>query len=99
MAESTAQIREREQRKTVIGVVTAARRSPKTIRVAVEYLVRHSAYGKILRKKTVLTAHDEKSDAKLGDRVELMECRPISKTKTWRLVKVVESAHESLSEG
>ena len=75
-----------------VGVVTSAHKAPKTLRVEVQYKVRHPIYGKFVRKTTVLHAHDENADAKEGDRVQLMECRPISKTKTWRLVKVIESA-------
>jgi small subunit ribosomal protein S17 len=52
-------------------------------------LVRHPKYGKLLRRKTVLHAHDEKNEAKVGDRVEIVECRPISKTKSWRLSRLI----------
>ena len=71
-----------------IGVVTSAK-SAKTIRVVFQYTVRHPKYGKFMRRRTVLHAHDEQGVAKEGDRVELMECRPMSKTKTWRLVRVL----------
>ena len=72
------------------GVVTSAHKTPQTICVEVRYQVRHRKYGKFLRRSTRLHAHDAKGQAKLGDRVEVMECRPMSKTKTWRLVKVLE---------
>ena len=73
-------------------MVTAAHLTPKTIKVRVEYLVRHEAYGKYLRRSRVLHAHDERQEAGLGDRVLVMECRPVSKTKTWRLVRVLQAA-------
>lgn len=82
----------RTLRRVVVGVVTTANKTPKTIKVSVEYQTRHSKYGKTLRRQTKYTAHDEKGEARTGDKVELMECRPISKTKTWRLVKVLEAA-------
>ena len=92
MAENTAQGEKRRLRKTMIGVVTSANKTPKTIAVKVHYTARHPKYGKFVRQAMMLKAHDEGSAARLGDRVELMECRPISKTKQWRLVRVVESA-------
>ncbi len=81
----------RTPRPTRIGLVTSDGRN-KTIRVRVTYSVRHAKYGKMLRRESMLHAHDEKNEARVGDRVELMECRPISKTKSWRLVRVVEKA-------
>jgi small subunit ribosomal protein S17 len=92
MADNTAQAKQRDLRKTMVGVVTTANKTPKTIAVKVQYLTRHPKYGKFQKQSLVLRAHDEGSAAKPGDRVELMECRPISKTKRWRLVRVVESA-------
>ena len=92
MAEKTEEHRPRARRRTAIGVVTRANKSPKTIRVEVQFQVRHPIYGKYLRRTTVLHAHDEKETSKPGDRVQLMECRRISKTKAWRLVKVLETA-------
>jgi small subunit ribosomal protein S17 len=70
------------------GVVTSDKRD-KTIRVEVSYSMRHPLYGKYVRRRTVLQAHDEKNEAQAGDRVEVMACRPISKTKTWRLVRII----------
>ena len=64
----------------------------KTIAVKVHYMTRHPKYGKFVQESLMLRAHDEASAARLGDRVELMECRPISKTKHWRLIRVVEAA-------
>lgn len=82
----------RRVRRLVIGQVIVAHRTPKTLKVQVEYQTRHAKYGKILRRFTKYTAHDEKGEARVGDRVELMECRPISKSKNWRLVRIVEAA-------
>jgi small subunit ribosomal protein S17 len=85
------QIVDRNERRTVTGVVTADRMD-KTVKVRVERLVAHPQFSKILRKHYVCYAHDEKREAKMGDKVELMESRPISKLKHWRLVRVVEKA-------
>jgi small subunit ribosomal protein S17 len=92
MEETATQSKARKPRRSVVGVVTSAHKTPKTLRVEVEYRVRHRQYHKYIRRRTVLHAHDEKSEAGQGDRVQLMECRPVSKTKTWRLVKVLEAA-------
>ena len=89
MAEKS--IEDRPRRRTAIGVVIRAKQSPKTIRVEIQYQVRHPIYGKHMRRTTVLHAHDEKELSKLGDRVQLMEWRRMSKTKAWRLVQVLES--------
>ena len=82
---------DRNERRTVTGVVTADKMD-KTVRVRVERLVAHPQFSKTLRKHYECYAHDEKREAKLGDKVELMESRPISKLKHWRLVRVVEKA-------
>jgi len=92
MAEAAQPKASRGQRRLVIGVVTAAHKTPKTLRVIVQYRVKHPRYSKYVRHRTVLHAHDEKGEAALGDRVELVECRPLSKTKKWRLVRVVTRA-------
>ena len=81
----------RKQRATKVGVVTSDSRD-KTITVSVEYLVRHAKYGKYLRRRIVLHAHDQKNEAAIGDRVERGECRPLSKTKRWRLLRIVRAA-------
>jgi small subunit ribosomal protein S17 len=82
---------DRNERRLVTGVVTADKMD-KTVKVRVERLVQHPQFSKTLRKHYVCYAHDEKREAKLGDKVELMESRPISKLKHWRLVRVVEKA-------
>jgi len=83
--------RTRGRRPTRIGLVTSDARD-KTIRVEVPYAVRHPKYGKYVRRRTVYHVHDERNEARRGDRVEIMECRRISKTKAWRLVRIVERA-------
>ena len=79
--------------RTIRGVV-ASDKGHKTIKVVVAYQTRHEKYGKFLKRRTVLHAHDEANDAKEGDTVEIAECRPISKTKHHRLLRVVERAPE-----
>ena len=74
-----------------VGVVESHQRD-KTIKVAIDNLVRHAKYGKYIRRRTVLHVHDERNQAKTGDRVEIAECRPISKTKNWVLTAVLETA-------
>ena len=64
----------------------------KSIRVVTTYKVRHPKYGKYVRRRTRLIAHDERNQAGAGDTVEIAECRPYSKTKSWRLVKVLAKA-------
>ena len=82
---------ERQIRKTKIGVVRSDKMD-KTITVTVERRVKHPIYGKFVKKTTSFHAHDEKSEAKPGDVVKIMETRPMSKTKRWRLVEIVEKA-------
>lgn len=82
---------ERGDRKTVIGVVTS-NKMQKTITVEVTRLEKHSKYKKYLRRQTKFYAHDEKGEAKVGDTVEIMETRPLSKLKRWRLMKIVAKA-------
>jgi small subunit ribosomal protein S17 len=78
----------RKLRNRVIGMVTSDKVS-KTRKVVFEYLARHSKYNKYVKRQTVLHVHDEKNECRVGDQVEVMSCRPISKTKTWRLVRIV----------
>lgn len=81
----------RNRRPVRVGVVTSAMRD-KTIKVTVSFQVKHPKYGKYLQRRMVLHAHDEGNQAGLGDVVEIVECRPISKTKHWRLVRILEEA-------
>mgnify|MGYP000489107868 FL=1 len=82
---------DRKIRKTKTGVVSSDKME-KTITVAVERKVKHPIYGKFVKKTTKFHAHDEKNEAKPGDVVRIMETRPLSKTKRWRLVEVIEKA-------
>lgn len=88
---STPTTVERKSRKTRIGIV-ASNKMTKTITVAVERRVKHPIYGKFIKKTTKFHAHDEKNECTIGDIVTIMESRPLSKTKRWRLVEVVEKA-------
>ena len=78
----------RTRRKTEIGVVTSDKMT-KTRRVVLERLVPHPKYGKFQRKRTICHAHDEENVSKQGDLVEIMETRPLSKLKRWRIVRIV----------
>jgi small subunit ribosomal protein S17 len=78
----------RRLRNRVIGMVTSDKVS-KTRKVVFEYLARHAKYNKYVKRQTVLHVHDEKNESRNGDQVEVMSCRPISKSKTWRLVRIV----------
>ena len=84
---------ERPLLRTIQGVV-ASDKGNKTIKVVVEYQTKHPKYGKYLKRRTTLHAHDEKNDAKEGDTVEIAECRPLSKTKHHRLLRIVQRAPE-----
>ena len=86
-----AEIVTRKIRKDRVGVVTS-NKMVKTITVAVERKVKHPIYGKFIKKTTKFHAHDEKNECSIGDVVRIMETRPLSKTKRWRLVEVVEKA-------
>ena len=83
----------RAQLRTIQGVV-ASDKGDKTIKVVVNYQTRHDKYGKYLKRRTVLHAHDETNDAKEGDTVEIAECRPLSKTKHHRLLRIVQRGNE-----
>ena len=78
----------RSELRTTQGVVVGAA-ADKTIRVSSSFQARHPKYGKYLTRRTVLQCHDEKNEAKVGDTVEIAECRPLSRTKHHRLVRVV----------
>lgn len=82
---------DRNNRKTRIGKVVSDKMD-KTIVVAIETLVRHPLYGKSIKRTTKFKAHDENNECKIGDRVRIMETRPLSKDKRWRLVEIVEKA-------
>lgn len=80
---------DRNLRKTKTGVVSS-NKMDKTITVAVERKVKHPIYGKFVKKTNKFHAHDEKNECSIGDVVKIMESRPLSKTKRWRLVEVIE---------
>jgi len=82
---------ERNLRKERIGKVVS-NKMDKSITVAVERRVKHGIYGKFIHKTTKLMAHDEKNESQIGDVVKIMETRPLSKNKCWRLVQVIEKA-------
>ena len=82
---------QRGKRRVEVGIVTSDKMN-KTRRVEIPRLVKHARYGKYIFRSTNLHAHDEKNEAKKGDRVEIVETRPISKQKRWRLIRVVEKA-------
>ena len=82
---------ERNTRKVRMGVVVSDARD-KTVTVEVTDAMRHPKYGKTVRRRTRFHAHDETNDARAGDTVRIMETRPLSKTKRWRVVEIVERA-------
>jgi small subunit ribosomal protein S17 len=82
---------ERHLRKTRVGVVVS-NKMQKTISVAIERRVSHKIYKKYFKKTTKLLAHDEKNECRIGDKVKIMETRPLSLRKRWRLVEILEKA-------
>ncbi len=81
----------RNLRKVRVGLVTSNKMT-KTITVSVERKVKHPIYGKFVKKTTKFHAHDENNECSIGDSVKIMETRPLSKTKRWRLVEILEKA-------
>jgi len=92
-APSPAETTPRSMLRTIVGVVSSDKGN-KSITVVVDFQTKHPKYGKYLRRRTTIHAHDEKNEAKQGDKVELAECRPLSKTKHHRLIRIVEKAPE-----
>jgi small subunit ribosomal protein S17 len=92
-AREEAQAAPRSNPRTVTGTVISDRMD-KTITVLVERRVQHPVYGKIVRRSSKVHAHDENNECKVGDTVTVMECRPLSKTKTWVLKSIDERARE-----
>jgi small subunit ribosomal protein S17 len=72
--------------------VVVSNSGEKSIRVTIDYKVKHPKYGKYIKRRKKIAVHDEKNQAQVGDVVEITECRPYSKTKSWRLVKIVQKA-------
>lgn len=88
---STATAGQRQKRKTQIGFVSS-RSGDKSIKVTIAYKTPHPLYHKVVNRQTVLHVHDEKNETKVGDKVEVMETRPISRLKRWRVVSVLQKA-------
>ncbi len=88
---STATPGQRSVRKTVVGVVSS-RSGDKSIKVVVPFKTPHPRYHKVVNRQTILHVHDEKNETKVGDQVEIMETRPISRLKRWRVVAVLHKA-------
>jgi small subunit ribosomal protein S17 len=86
---------ERGNRRVEIGVVTSDKMN-KTRRVEIPRLVKHARYGKYIKRRTICHVHDEQNESRMGDTVEIMESRPLSKTKNWRFVRVVAKAPEQV---
>ena len=82
---------ERNMRKTLVGKV-ASDKMDKTIVVSIEDSVKHKLYNKIVKRTVRVKAHDENNECRVGDRVKIMETRPLSKDKRWRLVEIIEKA-------
>jgi small subunit ribosomal protein S17 len=81
----------RTQRRTLVGVVTRDKMQ-KTRRVEIQRLAKHPRYSKYIKRRTVCYVHDENNETRIGDTVEIMETRPLSKNKNWRLIRVVKKA-------
>jgi small subunit ribosomal protein S17 len=88
---STATPGSRASRKTIIGFVSS-RMGDKSIKVTIPYKTPHALYHKVISRKTVVHVHDEKNEALVGDKVEIMETRPISRLKRWRIISIIERA-------
>lgn len=82
---------QRALRKTRVGMIVS-NKMDKTVVVAIEDNVKHPVYGKIVKRTLKVHAHDEQNECGVGDRVEIMETRPLSKTKRWRVVEIIEKA-------
>lgn len=82
---------DRNARQVIQGIVSSDKPN-KTITVTIEHTFKHPKYKKYIRRHSKVTAHDEENNAQMGDSVEIMECRPLSKTKRWRLIKVLTRA-------
>ena len=87
----------RNKRKTFVGFVTS-RMGAKSLKVTVPYRKPHAKYQKVVNRQTVVHVHDEKNEANVGDKVEVMETRPLSRLKRWRLVRIVEAARTGIGQ-
>ncbi len=88
---------QRTERKTLLGTVTS-RMGDKSVKVTIPYKTPHPRYLKVINRKTVVHVHDEKNETRIGDKVEIMETRPLSRLKRWRVVKVVHAANTNVLE-
>src|SRR3982750_420509 len=88
---STATEGQRTKRKSQIGFVSS-RSGDKSIKVTIAYKTPHPLYQKVVNRQTILHVHDEKNETKVGDKVEIMETRPISRLKRWRVIRIIEAA-------
>ncbi len=84
---------ENKNQRTIVGHVVSDKMD-KTVSVAIERLIKHSVYGKYIRRTTKVLAHDASNECKPGDRVAISECKPISKNKSWAVVDIVERASD-----
>lgn len=91
LAKTDVETTERNARKTRVGMVVSDKMQ-KTVVVSIERRVQHPVYGKMVRRTKKLKAHDEQNEAKTGDTVRIMETRPLSKDKRWRVVEIIERA-------
>jgi small subunit ribosomal protein S17 len=81
-----------EKREKTANAVVVSKSGDKTVKVRIDYKVKHPQYGKYIRRRTNLSVHDSRNEAGVGDTVEVAECRPHSKSKSWRLVRVIAKA-------
>jgi len=81
-----------EDKKKTVCAVVVSKSGDKTVKVRIDYKIKHPKYGKFIRRRTNLSVHDEQNQAGVGDTVEVSECRPYSKSKSWRLVRVIDKA-------
>jgi small subunit ribosomal protein S17 len=86
-----------EKKLKTLAVRVISNSGNKSIKVAIDFSVRHPKYGKYMKRRTKLGVHDEHNQAKTGDLVEIAQCRPYSKTKSWRLLRIVEKANQAES--
>lgn len=80
----------RSSRKTLVGFVSS-RMGDKSVKVTIPYKIPHPKYRKVINRKTVVHVHDEKNETKIGDEVEIMETRPLSRLKRWRIVQIIKA--------
>jgi len=96
MTDTSIQTGQSELKGTRVGVVESDRRD-RTRKVVISYLAKHPKYGKYVKRRTVLHVHDAENESRNGDVVEVAQCRPVSKTKSWRLVRIVDRRSERMA--